>query len=188
MPVQTQLGGPRRVAAHFEEQRAEISIVDIEVVGIDVDRFVAREQKLPVDLFAWESLRLLLRHAYEYHSIAKTALTSEIVGDIILPFFVVELVERNPLSFRHRLHGLAELLRHLPEHNLRWNRLAQLLPHERHQSTRCRQRPDVAIQVQPVQAFHFQRYMSVQQFRDARHALDSMPGSPLRSWRLGVSP
>src|ERR1041385_2092015 len=137
MPVQTQLGGPRRVAAHFEEQRAEISIVDIEVVGIDVDRFVAREQKLPVDLFAWEGLRLLLRHAYEYHSIAKTALTPEIVGDIILPFFVVELVERNPLSFRHRLDGLAELLRHLPEHDWRWNRLSPFLPHAGHQSTRC---------------------------------------------------
>jgi hypothetical protein len=32
VPVQTQLGGPRRVAAHFKEQRAEFSIVDVEVV------------------------------------------------------------------------------------------------------------------------------------------------------------
>ena len=30
--------------------------------------------------------------------------------------------------------------------------------------------PDVAVQVQPVQAFHFQRDVSVQQFRDIRHA------------------
>ena len=65
-------------------------------------------------------------------------------------------------------------------------RCAQLLPHECHQPARCRQWSDVAVQVQPVQAFHFQRHMSVQQFRDARHVLDSMPGPVLRSWRLGV--
>jgi hypothetical protein len=43
---------------------------------------------------------------------------------------------------------------------------------------RSRRRPDVPIQVQPVQALHFQRHVSVQQFRDARHDRDS--GIPQR--------
>jgi hypothetical protein len=36
------------------------------------------------------------------------------------------------------------------------------------------QRADVPVQVQPVQALYFQRDVSIQQFRDARHARDSI--------------
>jgi hypothetical protein len=83
---------------------------------------------------------------------------------------VVELVNRNLLPLRHRLHGIAELLGHLPQHHRRRDRFAQLLAHERDQPARCRQRPDVPIQVQPVQTFHFQRDVSIQQFWNIRHA------------------
>src|ERR1041384_5913155 len=95
MTVQTQLGRPRRVAAHFEKQRAEVRIIDVEVVMIDVNRLVASEQELPVDLPALESLDLLLRQSHEYHPIADLPFPPEIVGDIILTFLVVELVEGN---------------------------------------------------------------------------------------------
>src|SRR5208283_5460181 len=74
VPVQTQLGGPGRVTAHFEEQRAKVRVVDVEVVVVDVNRLVAREQKLPVDLLALESLRLLLRHPHEYHPLSRSAI------------------------------------------------------------------------------------------------------------------
>ena len=49
--------------------------------------------------------------------VADPALTPELVGYVILAFFVVELVDGDLLSFRHRLHCLAELLRHLSEHD-----------------------------------------------------------------------
>ena len=52
MPVQTQLGGPRRVAAHFHEQRPEIAIVDVEIVVVHVDPLVPCELELPVHLLA----------------------------------------------------------------------------------------------------------------------------------------
>ena len=67
-----------------------------------------------------------------------------------------------------------------PRHGRRRNRLAQLFPNESDQPTRSRQRADVAVQVQPVQAFHFQGHMPVQQFRYARHhAAASRPRTAL---------
>ena len=55
-----------------------------------------------------------------------------------------------------------------------------------YQSTGGRQGADVAVQLQPVQAFHFRGHLSVQQFRYARHAPDSMPGPGL-PWHLGAA-
>ena len=60
MPVQAQLGSPRRIAAHFQEQRPEIGVVDVEVVMVHVDGLVPRELELPIDLLALKCLRLLL--------------------------------------------------------------------------------------------------------------------------------
>jgi GxxExxY protein len=139
VPVQTQLGGLGRIAAHFEEQRAEAGIVNVEIVVIDVDRLVAREPELPVDLLALESLRLLLRHAHEYY-----------------PSRISRFRRKSLAMFAlcHGLHGLAELLRYLPQHDRRMNRLAQLFSHEGDRPTRGRQGADVTVQVQPVQAFH----------------------------------
>ncbi len=65
----------------------------------------------------WNVCALTLRQAYEYYPIADLPFPAEIVGNIILTFFVVELVQGDALSCRHRLHCLAELLRHLPQHN-----------------------------------------------------------------------
>ena len=68
---------------------------------------------------------------------------------------------------------------------------------------------DIAIEVETIQALHFQCDVPVQEFRDSRHsrilrktsavrwplwvereeachALDSMRGPAIRSWRLGV--
>jgi hypothetical protein len=41
MSFQAQLDAPRRVAAHFHEQRPEIRIVNVEIVVVHADRFVA---------------------------------------------------------------------------------------------------------------------------------------------------
>ncbi len=68
----------------------------------------------------------------------------------------IELMDRYPLLFRHRLHRVAELLGYLAQHHGGGIGLPGC----------CRmkvtnppggQRSDVPIQVQPVQAFYFQR-------------------------------
>jgi hypothetical protein len=174
MPIDAQLCPPRRIAAYFDEQRPEVCIVDIEVVVVHVDSFVACELESSIHLLALESLRFLLRHTDEDDPVADVALAPTRIGHIVLALFVVELVNRDPISLRHRFDRIAELFRDL----------AQLLTHEGHQPTRCCQRSDVAVQLQPVQAFHFQRHVSFQQFRDVRHIRNFMPEPGLFSLRL----
>ena len=138
-----------------------------------VDRFVTGELELPTDLLALEGLGLLLGYADEDDSVAYATLLPNPVGEVVLLLLVVKLVDRNLLPFRQRLYCFTELFRDLSQYHWRRNRLAQLLSHERHQTTGSRQRSDVSIQVQPIQAFYFQRHMIFQQFRNARHDRDS---------------
>jgi hypothetical protein len=65
VPVQAQFGSPRRIAAHFDEQRAEVGIVDVEVAVIHINGLVARELEPTVDLLALESLGFLLGYTDE---------------------------------------------------------------------------------------------------------------------------
>jgi hypothetical protein len=60
---------PRRIATNFEEHRAEIGIVNIEVVVVNVDGLVTRVLELAIDFLALECLCLLLRHANEHNPI-----------------------------------------------------------------------------------------------------------------------
>jgi len=129
---------------------------------VHVDGLVARELEPPVDLLALECLRLLLRHSDEHDPVTHAALLPNPIGDLVLPLLVVELADRNLLPLRHRFHGIAELLSYLPQHHRRRDRFAQLLAHERDQPAGCRQWPDVPVQVQSVQTFHFQRDVSAQ--------------------------
>ena len=161
MSVEAQLDSPRRIAAHFQKQRPEVHVVDVEVVMVDVNRLVAVELKLSVDLCAVERFRLLLRHTNEDDLVPHPAPPPKVVGDIVLAFLVIELINRNLLPLRLSLHRFAELLRHLAQHHRRRNRFSQLHSHERHQATRCRQSAHVSIQVQPVQALNFQGDVSV---------------------------
>src|SRR5580700_3232871 len=112
MPVQTQLDSPRRIAAHFQKQRSEVLVVDVEVVVVDVNCFVAVELELSVDPGAVERFRLLLSHTNEDDLVPHAVLPAEAVGDIVLPLLVIELINRNLLPLRLNLHGFAELLRH----------------------------------------------------------------------------
>jgi hypothetical protein len=61
---------------------------------VHVSRLIARELKLPGHLLAWERLRLFLCHADEGDPVLLAALLPDLVGDIVLPLFVVELIDR----------------------------------------------------------------------------------------------
>src|SRR5882724_3851587 len=80
---------------------------------VDIDRLVAIELKLAVDLRAAERFRLLLRHPDENDLIPHAPLPAEVVGDIVFSLFVLKLINRNLIPFRLRLHRFAKLLRHL---------------------------------------------------------------------------
>jgi hypothetical protein len=156
VPVETQLRAPRRVAANLEKQGAEILIVDVEIVVVDVDGLVPVELELPVHLLPVERLGLLLRDPDEDDLIPHWPLPSNLIGDVVLLLFVVELVNRNVVSLGLCFHRLTEAFRHLPENRRRRNRFPQLASHEPRQSPSCRQFADVAVQVESIQALHFQ--------------------------------
>jgi hypothetical protein len=83
-------------------------------------------------------------------------LLAEVVGDIVLPFLVVELVNRYAFPFRQHFDCLAESLRHLSQHHRGWNRFPQLVSHERRQSESGCEFADIAVQVEAVEALRLQ--------------------------------
>ena len=173
MTVQAELDSPRCVAAYFDKQRIGVGIVYVEIVVVHVGRLVACELQLAVDLLALVGLRLFLCNANEHYPIANATLLPNLIRSIVFSFFVVELMDWNPLAFGLLFHYFTELFSDLSPYHWRWNRLAQLLAHEHHQSARCRQRAGVTVQVQPVQTLHLQSDVSIQKFGNARHTQDS---------------
>src|SRR3954454_20454716 len=162
MAVDAEFDAPRRVAGQLDKQWPEVFVINVEVIMVDVDGLIAIELKLTVHLRSVERFRLLLCNSDEDNLVAYFPLSTEIVGDIVLPLFVLKLINRNLMPFRLCPYRSAELLRHLTQHHRRWNRLAQLRTHERHQPARRRQRPDVPVQVKPIQTLHLQSDVSVQ--------------------------
>jgi hypothetical protein len=128
--VQAQLRAPWRIAANFQEQRAEVGVIDVEVVVVDVDRLAALELKPPVHLLPAERMRLLLSYPNENDPIPHLPLPAEVVGDVVFPLFVIELVNRYAFSRGLGLDRFAESLRDLPEHRRGWKWLPQLEAHE----------------------------------------------------------
>ncbi len=124
MSVQAELDSPRRIAADLQEQRSEVLVVDVEVIVIDVDRLVAVELELPVDLFPVESVRLLLGHSDEDHSVPCSSLTPELVAGLVLVFLVLELMEGDLLPLGQGLYRRTEFLGDLTQHDRRWDWLA----------------------------------------------------------------
>ena len=110
MTVEAQFQAPRRIATNFDEEGSEVGVVDIEIVVVDVDGLVAVELKLPVYLLPVERLRLLLGHSDEYDAVADLPLAAELIGDVVLPFLVIELVKRYRIVLRQGLYRVAESL------------------------------------------------------------------------------
>src|ERR1039457_2698981 len=52
------------------------------------------------------------------------------------------------------------------QHHWRWNRLAQLVAHEHRQLGSGCQPADIAVEVETVEALHFQRDVPIKEFRD----------------------
>ena len=65
---------------------------------VDVDRLITVELKPPVHLLPVERLGLLLRHPDEDNAVTHLSLPAEVVGDVVLSLFVLELVDRYVLS------------------------------------------------------------------------------------------
>src|SRR6185437_5966436 len=81
MPVEAQFDPPRRIAAHFDEQRTKVLVVDVKVVVIDVDRLIPVELELAVHLLPLEALGFLLSYSNEDDPIAGAPFSPKSVGN-----------------------------------------------------------------------------------------------------------
>ena len=133
---------------------------------VALDRLVAMECELPVSLLPVERLGLLLCYPDEDHPLPYLPLPAELVGDVILPLFVWELVNRDFLPLPLSLHGLPEALRNLAQDHRGRNRLLQLAAPEPHQPATGCQLTDIPVEVETIQALHFQCDVPVQKFRE----------------------
>jgi hypothetical protein len=123
---------------------------------------LSRELKVAVELLALKSRCLLLCYANEDDPVANPALLSDAVSYLILPLFVVELVNRNLFPFRQRYHGIAKFLAATcPSTTGEGIGLPNCSRMNVTKPPAVCQRAHVTIQVQPVQALHFQRHMSI---------------------------
>ena len=73
-------------------------VFEVHIVKLHVAGELLSELEPSINLLAVADLGFLRRHAHEDHPIADAALTPEIVGDVVFPFFVVELNEHFTLK------------------------------------------------------------------------------------------
>jgi len=111
-----------------------------------------------------------LGHPDEYDAIPHRPLLPEVVGDIVFPFLVVELVNRYAFLFREHFDRLPESLRYLSQHHWGRNRLPQLVTHEHRQPQPSCELAYVAVEVQAVKALHFQRDVPIKEFWNRGHS------------------
>ena len=105
---------------------------------------------------------------------------------LIFPFAVLEWQHRNlellPILLQLRHEALCDL----PEQHRRGYWLTQMLGQEPKQSTAGRQYPDVPVQIQPVDALHFQGDMTIQQLVKVCHLLPILRNVGMRRNPLSV--
>ena len=89
MPIQAQFHAPRGVAADFDEQWAEVRVIDIEIVVVHIHGFVALEFKTSVHLFPAECLGFLLGYPNEDDPVPHLPFLGQSIGDIILPLLML---------------------------------------------------------------------------------------------------
>jgi hypothetical protein len=103
-----------------------------------------------------KGLRLLLGHANEHHLIAHAALLAQPLGHLVLTLPVLEMNPRDALLGRPALYCLHPTLGDLAQQCGRRNGLAQMLGQETDQSSPGCEAGEIAVQIQPIDAFDFQ--------------------------------
>ena len=79
-------------------------------------------------------------------------MAAELIGDVVLPFLVIELVERYGIVLRQGLYRVAGSLLDLPQDHGRGNRFAELAAHETDRSAAECKLADVPIEAKTIKA------------------------------------
>jgi hypothetical protein len=162
----------RDTGADLDEGRAEILILEIEVVVLDEHRLTgiveAEESRVGV-LVCLESMSLLLSHTDKDHPLRLIKLLAILGSDIVFALPPLKVDYGDTVLGGERLDGSDESLGHTPQECRRGHLLASVIPQEADQLPRRLQPGYVGIQVDAVQALHLKGYMLAEKLVDVGH-------------------
>src|SRR6266699_6630636 len=153
VPVEAHAYRVRQVGADFDERRAPLPILDIEVHLVDVDG-LAREGEAHTLLgnvfLAFEAGRLLLSDADEHHAFIGSEARAVLGSDAILLLTAAEVDDRDRVLVSEALDVVGEALQQWSEQGRRSNGCVELLATEGADLARRLEWRYIAIEVQTI--------------------------------------
>ena len=182
MPVQPHLRRVREVAADLDEAGAELAVVDVEVVDAHPPlRLLEGEvgDAGPVGaVAALEHPLELLRGDDRDHTetpipLCPLQIRPHMVELAIVPAAAIRLLQmqdRDLMLRRKRPHLTAEAIADPREQDRRRHRVAEMPGQKLHHLPAHLQPRHVRVQIQPIDALHLERHMTLEHLVDVRHA------------------
>jgi hypothetical protein len=170
VPIETELGGVREVRAELQEEGAEVSIDAIEVVVVHHRRGPHQPGirlaglGIPTPL-GREDRGLLLCLADEEDALVPGEPGQVLGHHLVLPLAFLEGDQRERVLDHEGLDGRHEGLAHRSHEGRRRKQVAAMRPEEPRHAALGLQPWYVYVEVHPVDALHFQRYVLAQNLR-----------------------
>jgi len=169
VPVETELGVVREVTAELEKERSELPIHAVEVVVVDHggrphQPGVGLPSVRMTPLLRADHARLLLGLPDEQDPFLAVEAGQVLAGDFVLALSFGEGDHRDPLLAREALNLLDEGVADRLQQHRRRDRVAAVAAEETNHSKFMLQFRNVSVEVEPVNALHFQRDVLAQDF------------------------
>src|SRR5437867_2156987 len=171
MPVEVELKAPGCVTADLQERFAPLGVIEIEIVVIGDNRFVAGE--LEDHSFAGqapsaEGVGFLLSDSDEDHRVAHRSLRAQLMSPLVLGLFALEVKQRNILALSKGLDLGDELAGDMAEQCGRSDRIAPVHRQKAHEAGTMLQVWDIAVEVESVDGLQLQGDMVVEKITDVQ--------------------
>jgi len=166
MTVEAHLDGERDIGTDLDEGRAEILVLEVEVIVFDKDPLagiVEVGESGVSPLLSLESVGLFLSHTDKDHPFRLIKLLPILGSDIILAQSWFKMDYRDAVLGGERFNGSNEGLGHTPQECWGRHLVASVVPEEVYQLPWCLQVWNVAVEVDAIQALDFEGYMSAEE-------------------------
>jgi hypothetical protein len=186
MAVETRLDRVRQIGADCDERRAPLPILDVEVVlrgSHPLAREVERDAALrPSTLLRFERPLLLLGEAEHHDALAFGEAGAMGRGDGVFVLAGLEFHDGNGVGGGKLLDRRGEAVVHRFEQGGRGNRMAEMIAQEVTEAAGRLQLGHIRVQIEPVEAAHFERDMVTDNVGDVgrhRNLLAEIPAMVL---------
>ncbi len=152
--VEIELQAPRGIAAHFQERLAPVGVIQVEIVVVGKDRFVAREfEPHPTagQAAGTEGIGFLLGQADEHDGVAHGSLLAHLVGPLVFAFLAPESKERDILALSEGFDLRDELTGNLAQQSGRGDGMPAMYREKTDQPGTMLELGYIAVEVEPVE-------------------------------------